>query len=25
MENSTKLSIALKAPPELSKNWQEGH
>jgi DNA polymerase I-like protein with 3'-5' exonuclease and polymerase domains len=25
MENSTKLSINLKAPPELSKNWQEGH
>jgi len=25
MENSTKLSIALKAPPEISKNWQEGH
>jgi DNA polymerase-1 len=25
MENSTKLSIDLKAPPELSKNWQEGH
>ncbi len=25
MENSTKLSIDLKAPPELSRNWQEGH
>ena len=25
MENTTKLSVDLKAPPELSENWKEGH
>jgi DNA polymerase-1 len=25
MENTTKLSIALKAPPEIAKNWRDGH
>jgi len=25
MENTTKLSIALKAPPAISKNWRDGH
>lgn len=25
MENTTKLSLKLKAPPELAKNWYEGH
>jgi DNA polymerase I-like protein with 3'-5' exonuclease and polymerase domains len=25
MENTTKLSISLKAPPAISKNWRDGH
>lgn len=25
MENTTKLSLALKAPPAIAKNWKEGH
>jgi DNA polymerase I-like protein with 3'-5' exonuclease and polymerase domains len=25
MENTTKLSIPLKAPPAVAKNWKEGH
>jgi DNA polymerase-1 len=25
MENTTKLSIALKAPPEIAINWRDGH
>jgi DNA polymerase-1 len=25
MENTTKLSIALKAPPAISHNWRDGH
>ena len=25
MESTTKLSLALKAPPEVSKNWRDGH
>ena len=25
MENTTKLSIALKAPPAVAHNWRDGH
>jgi len=25
MENNVKLSVALKAPPQIAKNWYDGH
>ena len=25
MENTTKISIDLKAPPSISHNWKDGH
>jgi DNA polymerase-1 len=25
MENTTKISIALKAPPAIAHNWRDGH